>query len=317
LQLQDKDLEAARILFEEVLDGDGAKVDSALKDLVTVLRQLGKHDEAAAAIRKYRYRCSAKAQTSLDNMQLELFKCLKHYDGQVAVAERLLHALQVQKENGERTIARNALGRFEVSAEHKMARLFGIIGWAKMQLNEWEGAEAAYAEGLRLSRKADGEEDAEMQVNRSVCLIKRGCFVDAQNVLLRLLAQARGLQQGSTMKGVAGSALATKRRVLAVLRQLEAEYERLLGQLKQELNEQDQLESMVTAVDSLVCDEDQEPRKKTEAEARKKNRGTTGRRREGESLWIAQARVQSGFEQRRHITYNVIDEGARNAASEK
>jgi tetratricopeptide (TPR) repeat protein len=309
LQLEEKDLDGARVLFEQILQGDSGKLDSALKDLVTVLRQLGNHQEAAEAIDKYRNKCSDRAQTSLSNMQLELYKCLKNYQGQVEVAERLLAVLQSQKESGERTIARNALGRFEVPAEHKMARLYGVIGWAHMQLNEWHAADVAYAHGIRLSRKADGEDDAEMQVNRSVCLIKQGCFVEAQHILLRLLAHARGLQNGGTIKGVAGSALATKRRVLAVLRQLEAEYERLLGQLRQELNEQEQLESMVTAVDSLVGDDEREDEpKKSELELKKKNRGTTGKRREGESMWASQARLEAGFEHQRHITYNVIDE---------
>lgn len=309
LQLEDKDLEGARVLFDQILQGESGKLDSALKDLVTVLRQLGKHEEAAEAINKYRDKCSERAQTSLSNMQLELYKYLKNYRGQVEVAERLLAVLHSQKESGERTIARNALGRFEVPAEHKMARLYGVIGWAQMQLNEWHAADVAYAHGIRLSRKADGEDDAEMQVNRSVCLIKQGCFVEAQHILLRLLAHARGLQNGGTIKGVAGSALATKRRVLAVLRQLEAEYERLLGQLRQELNEQDQLESMVTAVDSLVGDDERgEEPKKSEQDSKKKNRGTTGKRREGESMWASQARLEAGFEQQRHITYNVIDE---------
>lgn len=49
-------------------------MDSALKDMAVVMKQLNRSEEAIEAINSFRCLCSKQAQESLDNVLLDLFK---------------------------------------------------------------------------------------------------------------------------------------------------------------------------------------------------------------------------------------------------
>lgn len=73
LQLIEKNPEAAIVLFWKAINA-GDRVDSALKDMAVVMKQLDRSEEAIEAIKSFRSRCSKQAQESLDNVLIDLYK---------------------------------------------------------------------------------------------------------------------------------------------------------------------------------------------------------------------------------------------------
>jgi len=72
-QLVDKDPEAAIVWFWKAINA-GDKVESALKDMAVVMKQLDRSEEAIEAIKSFRGLCSKHSQESLDNVLLDLYK---------------------------------------------------------------------------------------------------------------------------------------------------------------------------------------------------------------------------------------------------
>lgn len=68
-----KDPEGSILWFMKAIN-EGDRVDSALKDMAVVMKQLDRSEEAIVAIKSFRYLCSKQAQESLDNVLLDLFK---------------------------------------------------------------------------------------------------------------------------------------------------------------------------------------------------------------------------------------------------
>lgn len=52
----------------------GDRVESALKDMAVVMKQLDRTEEAIEAIKSFRCLCPKSAQESLDNVLIDLFK---------------------------------------------------------------------------------------------------------------------------------------------------------------------------------------------------------------------------------------------------
>lgn len=75
-QLVEKDPEAAIALFWKAVNA-GDKVDSALKDMAVVMKQLDRSDEAIEAICSFRGLCSKQSQESLDNVLIDLYKVVQ------------------------------------------------------------------------------------------------------------------------------------------------------------------------------------------------------------------------------------------------
>lgn len=72
-QMVDKDLQKAVPLFWAAINS-GDRVDSALKDMALAMKQVNRAEEAIEAIKSFRQLCSPKAQESIDNVLLELYK---------------------------------------------------------------------------------------------------------------------------------------------------------------------------------------------------------------------------------------------------
>lgn len=73
LQLVEKDLNKAVPLFWSAINC-GDRVDSAVKDMASVMKQANRADEAIEAIKSFRNRCSFQSQEALDNVLLDLYK---------------------------------------------------------------------------------------------------------------------------------------------------------------------------------------------------------------------------------------------------
>lgn len=75
LQLIEKNPEMAIVWFWKAIN-TGDRVDSALKDMAVVMKQLDRSEEAIEAIKSFRPRCSKNSQDSLDNVLIDLYKVL-------------------------------------------------------------------------------------------------------------------------------------------------------------------------------------------------------------------------------------------------
>lgn len=73
----DKDPSRAVSLFWAAINS-GDRVDSALKDMAVVMKQLDRSDEAIEAVKSFRHLCPYDSQESLDNVLIELYK-VKHH----------------------------------------------------------------------------------------------------------------------------------------------------------------------------------------------------------------------------------------------
>ncbi|KAA3474882.1 protein SULFUR DEFICIENCY-INDUCED 1 isoform X3 [Gossypium australe] len=148
MQLIEKNPEAAIVLFWKAINA-GDRVDSALKDMAVVMKQLDRSEEAIEAIKSFRSRCSKQAQESLDNVLIDLYK------GEVF--------------NGKPTkTARSHGKKFQVSVKQEISRLLK---------SNYLTAEVIYRKAQMI------DPDANKACNLGLCLIKQGRFDDAGSVL--------------------------------------------------------------------------------------------------------------------------------------
>ncbi|KAK7831779.1 protein pollenless 3, partial [Quercus suber] len=73
LMLIDKDPSKAISLFWSAINAEDG-VDSALKDMAIVMKQLDRSDKVIEAIKSFRHLCPYDSQESLDNVLVELYK---------------------------------------------------------------------------------------------------------------------------------------------------------------------------------------------------------------------------------------------------
>lgn len=73
MQLIEKDPSKAISLFWAAINA-GDRVDSALKDMAIVMKQLNRSEEAIEAIKSFRHLCPHDSQESLNNVLVELYK---------------------------------------------------------------------------------------------------------------------------------------------------------------------------------------------------------------------------------------------------
>ncbi|KAK9088555.1 hypothetical protein Scep_027637 [Stephania cephalantha] len=178
VQLIDKDPSKAISLFWSAINS-GDRVDSALKDMAVVMKQLGRTDEGIEAVKSFRHLCSSEAQGSLDNVLIDLYKRAERVDEQI---ELLLYKMKRLDEGagfgGKRTrVARSHGKKLSISINQERSRLLGNLAWAYMQKNDYEAAEDCYREALYL------EPDKNKQCNLAVCLMHKGSLKEAKTLL--------------------------------------------------------------------------------------------------------------------------------------
>lgn len=123
-QLVEKDPEAAIVLFWKAINA-GDRVDSALKDMAVVMKQLDRTGEAIEAVKSFRGLCSKQAQDSLDNVLIDLYKKCGKIEEQIDLLKRKLRLIyQGAAFNGKPTkTARSHGKKFQVSVTQETSRL--------------------------------------------------------------------------------------------------------------------------------------------------------------------------------------------------
>ncbi|XP_019242882.1 PREDICTED: protein SULFUR DEFICIENCY-INDUCED 1-like [Nicotiana attenuata] len=173
-----KDPEGSIIWFWKAINR-GDRVDSALKDMAVVMKQLDRSEEAIEAIKSFRWLCSKQAQESLDNVLLDLFKKCGKVDEQIALLKQKLRQIYEGKLfNGRHTkTARSHGKKFQVTISQETARVLGNLGWAYMQKGNYMAAEVVYKKAQMIYP------DSNKACNLAHCLIKQARYDEARYIL--------------------------------------------------------------------------------------------------------------------------------------
>ncbi|KAL8489868.1 hypothetical protein ACS0TY_025670 [Phlomoides rotata] len=177
-QLVEKDPEAAIVWFWKAINA-GDRVDSALKDMAVVMKQLDRTEEAIEAVKSFRRLCPRNAQESLDNVLIDLYKKCGKVDEQIVMLKHKLKKIYLGKVfNGKPTkTARSHGKKFQVSVRQETSRILGNLGWAYMQKSNFMAAEVVYRKAQML------DADANKALNLCQCLIKQARLQEASLVL--------------------------------------------------------------------------------------------------------------------------------------
>ncbi|GAV70677.1 TPR_1 domain-containing protein [Cephalotus follicularis] len=195
-QLVQKDPEAAVVLFWKAINA-GDRVDSALKDMAVVMKQLDRAEEAIEAVKSFRGLCSKSAQESLDNVLIDLYKKCGKVEEQIELIKRKLRLIyQGEVFNGKPTkTARSHGKKFQVSVKQETSRLLGNLGWAYMQKSNYMAAEVVYQKAQMI------DPDANKACNMGLCLINQARYNEARKVLEDVLqGRLPGSSDSKSMK---------------------------------------------------------------------------------------------------------------------
>ncbi|KAK4440241.1 protein POLLENLESS 3 [Sesamum alatum] len=178
VQLIDKDPSRAISLFWSAINA-GDRVDSALKDMAVVMKQLDRSDEAIEAIKSFRHLCPPESQESLDNILVELYKQSGRIEEEIEMLQ--LKLKQVEEGiafGGKRTkMARSQGKKIHITVEKEYSRLLGNLAWAYMQQKDFKSAEENYRKALSF------ESDKNKQCNLAVCLMHMNKLTEAKFLL--------------------------------------------------------------------------------------------------------------------------------------
>ncbi|KAF5741254.1 protein SULFUR DEFICIENCY-INDUCED 1 [Tripterygium wilfordii] len=170
-QLVEKDPEAAIIWFWKAINARD-RVDSALKDMAVVMKQVDRTEEAIEAVKSFRSLCSKQAQDSLDNVLLDLYKKSGKVDEQIELIKRKLRLIyQGEAFNGKPTRTARSHGK----------KFQGNLGWAYMKKSNYVAAEVVYKKAQMV------DPDANKACNLGLCLIKQARYDEARSILLHVL----------------------------------------------------------------------------------------------------------------------------------
>ncbi|KAL0437276.1 UNVERIFIED_CONTAM: protein SULFUR DEFICIENCY-INDUCED 1 [Sesamum radiatum] len=206
-QLVEKDPETAIVWFWKAINS-GDRVDSALKDMAVVMKQLDRTEEAIEAVKSFRALCSRHAQESLDNVLIDLYKKCGKVDEQIVLLKHKLKMIYLGEAfNGKPTkTARSHGKKFQVSITQETSRILfsheirdatentvplnylyhddlnqGNLGWAYMQKSNFIAAEVVYRKAQMI------DPDANKALNLCQCLIKQARYEEANLVLQDVL----------------------------------------------------------------------------------------------------------------------------------
>ncbi|KAG8086716.1 hypothetical protein GUJ93_ZPchr0010g7729 [Zizania palustris] len=177
-QVIEKDPNKAVPLFWAAINS-GDRIESALKDMATVLKQANRAEEAIEAIRSFRDRCPSEAQESLDNILLDLYKKCGRTKEQIEMLTIKLRIVDEELASGRwKTKLSKFHGRvLYLSLRDEKARLLGNLAWAHMQSENYDEAEMLYRQALAI------EADYNKECNLAICLIKMGKVAEAKYLL--------------------------------------------------------------------------------------------------------------------------------------
>ncbi|KAK9075504.1 hypothetical protein SSX86_003828 [Deinandra increscens subsp. villosa] len=178
VQLVDNNPSKAVSLFWAAINS-GDRVDSALKDMAVVMKQLNRSDEAIEAIKSFRHLCPPDAQESLDNILLELYKRSGRVKEQIELLQsKLKHIEENTSIDGNQTkIARSQGKKIQITVGQEYSRLLGNLAWAYLQQDHYKVAEEIYRKALSL------EPDKNKRCNLAICLMYMNKMTEAKFLL--------------------------------------------------------------------------------------------------------------------------------------
>ncbi|CAI0545519.1 unnamed protein product [Linum tenue] len=177
-QLIEKDPSRAVPMFWAAINA-GDRIDSALKDMAVVLKQLNRSEEAIEAIKSFRHRCPQESQESIDNVLVELYKRSGRVEEEIEMLQRKLKNIEEGMVfGGRRTkVARSQGKKIQITVEQEKARILGNLAWAYLQQHNYGLAEQHYRRALSL------EPDRNKQCNLAVCLMHMNKLPEARALL--------------------------------------------------------------------------------------------------------------------------------------
>lgn len=177
-QVVEKDPEGAIVWFWKAINL-GDRVESALKDMAVVMKQLDRAQEAIEAITSFRGLCPRHSQESLDNILIDLYKKCGRVDEQIALLKHKLKLIYLGEAfNGKPTkTARSHGKKFQVSIKQETSRILGNLAWAYMHKSNFLAAEVVYRKAQMI------EADTNKALNLCHCLMKQGRYDEANLVL--------------------------------------------------------------------------------------------------------------------------------------
>ncbi|KAL4573092.1 hypothetical protein LXL04_019885 [Taraxacum kok-saghyz] len=218
VQLVDNNPSKAVSMFWAAINS-GDRVDSALKDMAVVMKQLNRSDEAIEAIKSFRHLCPLDAQESLDNILLELYKRSGRIDEQIELLElKLKHIEEATCVNGNRTkLARSQGKKIQITMGQEYSRLLGNLAWAHLQQDNYKLAEEIYRKALSL------EPDKNKRCNLAICLMYMDKMTEAKFLLstVKDSNRNRDIEEDSYAKSY--------ERAIQVMEELETEKRRHAG----------------------------------------------------------------------------------------
>ncbi|CAN4098875.1 unnamed protein product [Withania somnifera] len=195
VQLIDKDPSKAVSLFWAAINC-GDRVDSALKDMAVVMKQLDRSDEAIEAIKSFRHLCPFESQESIDNILIELYKRSGRLEEEIELLElKLKNVEEGIAFGGKKTkIARSQGKKVQITIEKEYSRLLGNLAWSHMQVKNFKLAEEYYRKALSL------ESDKNKQSNLAICLMHMNKITEARFLLQSIKASDRRQMDDSSTK---------------------------------------------------------------------------------------------------------------------
>ncbi|KAJ9550176.1 hypothetical protein OSB04_014221 [Centaurea solstitialis] len=190
----------------------GDRVDSALKDMAVVMKQLNRSDEAIEAIKSFRHLCPPDAQESLDNILLELYKRSGRIQEQIELLQAKLKYIEESTPTlGNRTkLARSQGKKIQITTGQEYSRLLGNLAWAHLQQDDYKLAEEIYRKALSL------EPDKNKRCNLAICLMYMDKMTEAKFLLSTIKdSNRREMEDESYVKSY--------ERAIQVMNELEAE----------------------------------------------------------------------------------------------
>ncbi|XP_024022818.1 protein POLLENLESS 3 [Morus notabilis] len=185
VQLIEKNPGKAISLFWSAINA-GDRVDSALKDMAIVMKQLDRSDEAIEAIKSFRHLCPLDSQESIDNVLVELYKRAGRNKEEIEMLENKLKCIEEGTAFGGRRIktARSQGKKVHITIEQEKARILGNLAWAYLQQNNYITAEEYYRKSLLL------ESDKNKQCNLAICLMHMNRIPEAKSLLQAVRASS-------------------------------------------------------------------------------------------------------------------------------
>ncbi|KAL2934631.1 Protein POLLENLESS 3, partial [Bienertia sinuspersici] len=164
----EKNPSKAVALFWSALNS-GDRMESALKDMVAAMKQLGRSYEAIEAIKSFRHCCASDSQDSLDNMLLELYKNSRKQKEQIEFLQLKLKRIELGNNLGARNKklkqARRVGKKVHLTVEQEYARILGNLAWVYLERNDYRTAEKYYRKALSI------EHDRNNQCNLTIFLM--------------------------------------------------------------------------------------------------------------------------------------------------